>query len=102
MKTAEQFHNDVAPAETHWYIMMVGAAPEYNGKGFGRELMEKIGDLADEAGALCYLECAHSNFHFYEKMGFSVAAKQVIEDLLAPNREPIELYAMIREPLKRA
>ena len=41
-------HRDVPPA--HWYVMVVGVAPEEQGKGIGRALLQPIIERADTAG----------------------------------------------------
>jgi predicted N-acetyltransferase YhbS len=74
---------------------MVSVGPQYNGKGYGRELIEKIHSLADEAGVpACYLECGASNQTFYKHMGYSAATKLVIEDPVDSLREPCIILVM--------
>jgi ribosomal protein S18 acetylase RimI-like enzyme len=48
--TTIQYDCKYGPQEDHWYIKMVGVGPQYNGKGYGRELIEKIHSLAYKAG----------------------------------------------------
>jgi GNAT superfamily N-acetyltransferase len=103
LKTAffsfKKWHKEDGPQEVHWYVEMVGVTPEANGKGYGRELMEKVNDLADEVGVLCYLECGLSKRGFYEKMGYRVLSTRSVEDPVDSKREPLECYLMIRRPL---
>ena len=62
-------HRDVPPA--HWYVMVVGVAPEKQGKGIGRALLQPIIERADTAGQPCYLETAQpANVGLYERLGF--------------------------------
>jgi ribosomal protein S18 acetylase RimI-like enzyme len=69
-------HRDVPPA--HWYLMVVGVAPEACGQGLGRALIEPIMNRADAAGLPCYLETAQpDNVAFYEYLGF----KKVVEEV---------------------
>lgn len=95
----EKWHKEEGPEELHWYIQMVGVAPEQNGKGLGRELMEKVNELADQVGVSCYLECGASKTGFYEKMGYRVLSERLIDDPVDCKREPLEAYIMLRKPL---
>lgn len=69
---ADGFHaQDVEPE--HWYTMVLGVAPEAQGRGLGRALMEPIFAEADAAGVPCYLETtAPGNVSFYQRLGFRV------------------------------
>jgi ribosomal protein S18 acetylase RimI-like enzyme len=63
-------HRDVPTA--HWYVMVVGVAPEAQGTGIGQALLRPMIDRADAAGQPCYLETAQpTNIAFYEKLGFN-------------------------------
>jgi ribosomal protein S18 acetylase RimI-like enzyme len=95
----EKWHKEDGPQEVHWYVEMVGVDPEANGKGYGRELMQKVNDLADEVGMLCYLECGTSNRGFFEKMGYHVLSTRSVEDAVDSKREPLDCYLLIRRPL---
>ena len=94
----KKYHKNHGPTGKHWYIYMVGVNPDYNGQGYGGELMRKVGSLADEVGMMCYLECGARNQPFYEKMGYEVVAKHVISDPDDTSGMPLEAYVMIRHP----
>ena len=85
-------HRDVPPA--HWYVMVVGVAPEKQGKGIGRALLQPIIKRADTAGQPCYLETAQpTNVAFYEKLKF---------DRVVDTREPqsgLRLWTFRHSPL---
>jgi ribosomal protein S18 acetylase RimI-like enzyme len=50
--TIEPYHHrDVPPA--HWYLMVIGVAPEACGRGLGRALIEPIMNRADATGLPC-------------------------------------------------
>lgn len=102
IKTMEEVHKTDGPDETHWYVAIVGVGPEHKGKGYGGELMKKVGDLADDAGIMCYLECGTKNKAFYEKMGYREYSKHLIEDPVDPSTPAYEIYAMVRDPLPPA
>ena len=86
---------DVPPA--HWYVMVVGVAPEAQGTGIGRALLRPMIDRADAAGQPCYLETAQpTNVAFYEKLGF---------DRVVDTREPqsgLRLWTFRHSPLTPA
>lgn len=96
--TLEETHKKNGPNEAHWYVALVGVGPEHKGKGYGGELMRRVGDLADEAGVLCYLECGTPNKPFYEKMGYQEYSKHTLEDPVDPIGPSYDIYTMVRRP----
>jgi ribosomal protein S18 acetylase RimI-like enzyme len=58
--TIESYHHRDVP-HAHWYLMVMGVAPEACGQGLGRALLEPIMNRADAAGLPCYLETAQPN-----------------------------------------
>jgi GNAT superfamily N-acetyltransferase len=89
---AEPLHVRDMP-EPHWYTMVVGVAPEHQGRGLGRALLQPVLDRADADGVPCYLETAQpANVTFYERLGFRV---------LVDTTEPISglrLWTFRRDP----
>jgi Acetyltransferases len=84
-------HRDVPPA--HWYVMVVGVAPEKQGKGIGRALLQPIIKRADTAGQPCYLETAQpANVGLYERLGF----RRVV-DMVEP-QSGLRLWTFRRDP----
>jgi ribosomal protein S18 acetylase RimI-like enzyme len=74
---AEAPHKRDVPA-AHWHLMVLGVAPEAQGKGLARALMQPILSRADASGLPCYLETANpKNIPFYERMGFHQVAEIV-------------------------
>jgi GNAT superfamily N-acetyltransferase len=75
---AETFHKLDAP-EPHWYTMVLGVDPEFQGQGYGRLLLEPVMSQARADGTPIYLETAHPrNVSFYQKMGFRLL-REVVE-----------------------
>jgi len=79
--------------EPHWYLWVLGVAPEARGRGIGRALLRPILERADVEGVPCYLETQTAgNVVFYRKSGF---------DVIAEEREPVAelpLWFMVRRP----
>ncbi len=60
-------------AHNHWFICMVGVAPEYQGRGYGKQLLAFICRLADADNVDVYLETYGArNVKFYASFGFNV------------------------------
>jgi GNAT superfamily N-acetyltransferase len=61
------------PTDPHWYLAVLGTAPEAQGKGKGSALMQPILDRCDTEGLPAYLESSkEENVPFYERHGFKV------------------------------
>jgi ribosomal protein S18 acetylase RimI-like enzyme len=72
----EPHRRDVRP--DHWWVMVLGVAPEAQGRRLARALLEPIMRRADAARQQCYLETANpANIGFYEHMGFERVAEIV-------------------------
>jgi GNAT superfamily N-acetyltransferase len=67
---ADQFHkHDIK--EPHWYAMVVGVDPTFQGLGFGSALLSPILNEAKSKNIPVYLETAQpKNVSFYVHMGF--------------------------------
>jgi ribosomal protein S18 acetylase RimI-like enzyme len=80
MRFIEKRHAELMP-EPHWYLWLLGVAPEAQGRGIGRRLLAPILDRASQEGVPCYLETqTMGNVAFYEKSGFEV---------IREDREPV-------------
>lgn len=61
------------PRTPHWYLSVLGVAPESQGRGLGSQLLEPVFDLADRAGIPAYLETmTEANLAFYRRHGFEL------------------------------
>ena len=75
----EEYHKQDVP-EPHWYTMVIGVDPAFQGQGLGRALLQPVIDKAKVERVPVYLETAQpSNVSFYKKIGF---------DLLRELKEP--------------
>jgi ribosomal protein S18 acetylase RimI-like enzyme len=92
LEAIDPYHHSDVPAE-HWYVMVVGVAPEARGLGLGRALLRPVMDRADAAGLPCYLETAQpDNVAFYEHLGF----KRLVEAV--EPRSGLPLWTFRRDP----
>jgi GNAT superfamily N-acetyltransferase len=82
------------PKEPHWYLAVLGAAPQHQRKGLGGAAMAPILDRCDREGIPAYLESSkESNIAYYERVGFKVTGELSLGPGGAPN-----LWPMWREP----
>ncbi len=79
------------PAPPHWYLAILGTAPEAQGRGLGSSVLAPVLERCDADGVGAYLESSkESNIAFYARHGF-----RVTRELRLP-RGP-RLWAMWRD-----
>ena len=82
----------VHPSEPHYYLAVLGVAPEGQGRGIGSRLLQPMLDRCDREGVPAYLESSKErNLAFYGRHGFRVTG-----ELTFP-RGP-RLWTMWRDP----
>lgn len=82
----------VHPAEPHWYLNMVGTAPELQGRGYGGAVIRSRLAVCDAAGLPAFLiSSKDSNIPVYRALGFAVTGEIAIPD--GP-----KLWPMLRPP----
>ena len=92
----DECHHAYGPKEKHIYVGLGGADPQIQGRGFGKKLMNQVGDIGDKLGMACYLECGgEKNKTFYEKFGYEVVAEKLLTE---DDGEDCLMYVMVREP----
>ncbi len=70
------------PGESHVHFGPIAVAPDAQGRGVGRRLMERFCAHLDTRAAVGYLETDRAeNVAFYEKFGFVVTASATIHDV---------------------
>jgi ribosomal protein S18 acetylase RimI-like enzyme len=83
----------VHPNNKHYYLQVLGVAPEHQGKGIGSAMMQPILERCDREGCGAYLENSkETNIVFYQKQGF------VITGEIRVGSEAPPLWQMWREP----
>jgi RimJ/RimL family protein N-acetyltransferase len=81
------------PKESHFYLPVIGVAPEWQGKGIGTALLRPVLERCDREGLPAYLEASSErNRACYERNGFKVT-----DELRIPGGGP-PLWPMWREP----
>lgn len=81
------------PRQPHFYLMLLGVAPDRRGRGIGSTLLREVLDRCDRDGVPVYLEASSPrNVPLYERHGFAVSAQ-----LELPGGGP-PFWPMWREP----
>ncbi len=81
------------PHEPHWYLAVLGVAPDRQGRGFGSHLMQPVLERCDANGDAAYLETdTERNVQLYERHGFKVT-----EEFDLPGGGP-PVWLMWRDP----
>jgi ribosomal protein S18 acetylase RimI-like enzyme len=76
----------------HWYLMVIGVDPEFQGKGYASLLLRGMLHKIDEERLPCYLETEkEENISIYQHFNFNV-----VEDYIVPETS-VKLWAMLRE-----
>ncbi len=77
----------------YWYLSIVGILPQFQGKGFGPELIKNVLSKTDTIKAPTYLETfVPRNMTFYQRLGYKEASS-----FYEPTTNA-EYWLMIREP----
>lgn len=72
------------PSGSYHYVIALGTHPDYQGKGYGRALLEEICALAAKdpnSQGVCLDTESKSNVSWYESLGFSVVGQANVESL---------------------
>jgi ribosomal protein S18 acetylase RimI-like enzyme len=87
----EKKHRQLAPFP-HWYLMVLGVDPEFQGKGYASRLLRGTLPRIDAEGLPCYLETyGERNVAIYQHFGF-----KTIDEFTIPGTT-VSLCAMLRE-----
>lgn len=94
MEAASEAHERLMP-QPHWYLMILGVDPSFQGQGVGGALIAPTLSRADADGLPCYLETSKErNLIFYRKHGFEVRGEAKIVD----GGDSVHVWMMVREP----
>lgn len=85
--------NRMMKGREYLYLFILGVLPECQGKGFGGKILHALSEAADGAVLPVYLETeTEENVRMYEKYGFTVVRKIMLDVLEVP------MWEMVREP----
>lgn len=77
LKRMDQRH----PAEPHFYLQLIGVAPEARCRGHASALLQRLLSLAGQAKCPIYLETSsQDNVAFYVRRGFNAIAETTLSD----------------------
>ena len=83
----------------HWYLELLAARPEWQGKGVGSALLRWGLERADEEGVEAYLEASPAGKGLYEKMGFREVGRLVVPSREEGGEDFVECF-MLRDARK--
>lgn len=95
----EDLHKSV-PGK-HWYVYVLAAQPDQQGKGIGSKLLAAVKDMAkleEDPLTPVYLECSPGKQGYYEKQGFTSVKTKKLEDPNPEGEGPYEAHAMLCVP----
>jgi ribosomal protein S18 acetylase RimI-like enzyme len=78
------------PRERHWYLQLLGVAPDAQGRGVGSALVRAHLTAVDSERMPGYLETTVENLGFYGSLGF-----QVVGEIAIGGGGPVE-YSLLR------
>lgn len=82
------------PDYPHWYLFLLGIAPEHQGQGIGSQLLQPMLKRCDAENLPIYLDTGNSkNVPFYQHRGFEIVNQIELTQSLT-------VYQMIRTPDK--
>jgi GNAT superfamily N-acetyltransferase len=88
---ATSVHERHAPF-AHWYLLLLGVDPIYQGKGYASILLRTMFARIDKEGLPCYLETqTEKNVSIYQHHGF-----KIVEEFIVPGSQ-VTTWAMLRE-----
>lgn len=86
-----RFTTSVRPKQPHHYLIFIGIAPEAQGRGIGRDILEEIHEKVDadpESLGIGLDTENEANVAYYEKFGYKLIEKRAINQ--------VTVYAMFR------
>ena len=92
-KFSDNLHKKLVPYP-HWYLSLIGVAPNHQGKGFGQQLLSATINRFDLESKPVYLETnKEKNLEIFKRFGF-----RIIQKVLVPGTE-IFHWSLLRNPI---
>ncbi len=93
-KFTDNLHKKFVPYP-HWYLSLIGVAPNHQGKGFGQQLLSTAISKIDLESKPIYLETnKEKNVEIFKRFGF-----RILQKLTVPGTE-IFHWSLLRNPIK--
>ncbi len=87
-------HARIAGRGPHYYLFVLGVAPERQGRGIGKSMLHHLSARADARGLPCYLETDKpSSVRLYESVGY-----EVVEENTMARFGGLKMWMMLRPP----
>jgi len=91
-KQLKDDRNAYINGRSFYYLQIIGVAAEYQGQGFGGQLLRALIEKGDDGGIPIYLETeTQNNVKMYEKFGFKIVKKIALPVINLP------MWEMARE-----
>ena len=94
-----EWHQGYYGEKSHWYLSDVAVAPEYQGKGYGKDMMSTLTKLADRYQTDVYLECGTDITGFFCKFGFEELDVKQINSANEEGASTLAVSLMVRKPI---
>ncbi|KAL7806706.1 acyl-CoA N-acyltransferase [Trichoderma aethiopicum] len=85
--------------KSHIYLKLLHTDPDHQRRGAGSLCLQWGTSEADRLGLVSYLEASEEGRPLYEKFGFKVVGRIVVDLSKWGGTEPATAYQMVREPL---
>ncbi len=77
----------------HWFLIVLGVDPAYQGQGIGGALMQPMLEAAGRAGLACFLDTNNEkNLAFYGRHGFEITGRE------RPDPEGPYVWGFLKKP----
>jgi ribosomal protein S18 acetylase RimI-like enzyme len=89
----DQARKEFMHGRDYLYLVIIGVAPQHQGHGFGRQLLNALIAESEQAGLPIFLETeTEENVSIYEHFGFKAIEKAILPLINLP------MWEMLREP----
>lgn len=92
-----EWHQAYYCEKSHWYLTDIAVAPEYQGQGYGKEMMSTLTKLADRYRIDLYLECGTDISAFFGKFGFEELDVKQIPSTIEDVARSLAVSLMVRK-----
>ena len=77
----------------YWFLSILAVDPPFQGKGYGRRLLQSMHTRLSGSGLACYVETTEERLlRFYERFGY-----EIIDTSIVPGSS-LRVWALVRKP----